>query len=141
MSSSSLTYLRDEHVVRMGSNNCSNVYVYACTSPAPSSSPSIVVSHFLTSHVKSLSVSTRRKCSVLPPNTDNIVSYSFEAPVSVHLFRIMLITQSKNTSRSIFNAEKKKYLRRDAKKSRCKSEMFSHIFLFGDKYLQFAIAS
>lgn len=52
-SSNSLTYLRDEHVVRMGSNNCSNVYVYACTNLGPSSSPSIVALHFPTNHVKS----------------------------------------------------------------------------------------
>lgn len=73
------------------------------------------------------SVSFRRKCSALPPNTDNIVTCSFKAPASVQLFRIILTTRSRNTSR---NFSREKEISDAMRKSRVANRKCFHTFFY-----------
>lgn len=81
----------------MGSNNCSNVYVYAHTSPGPSSSPSIRwLINFPTSHI------TFRFCF-----NSSETRRSFAARTRVYFFRVMLIAQLRNIFPAGFCARKR----------------------------------
>jgi len=99
----------------MGSNNCSNVYVYAHTNPGPSSSPSI---------------RGDSRFSYESHNEFRLFQLIGKAAVLwltwVYLFRIILIAQLRKYSPPVFTSAKKKKKPQTIACPRCKSRCESH---------------
>jgi len=114
----------------MGSNNCSNVYVYAHTNPGPSSSPSI---------------RGDSRFSYESHNEFRLFQLIGKAAVLwltwVYLFRIILIAQLRKYSPPVFTSAKKKKTADHCMPSlqiSLRITFFTHCFSFESEHLRFS---